>query len=57
MAQLENAQERQSKPTIQRTPTGVSGLDEVLHGGLVSGRAYLLHGNPGSGKTILGLHF
>src|SRR5688572_29754977 len=41
----------------QRMPTGVFGLDEVLFGGLVPGRAYLLHGNPGSGKTMLGLHF
>jgi circadian clock protein KaiC len=41
----------------QRMPTGVVGLDEVLYGGLVPRRAYLLHGNPGSGKTMLGLHF
>lgn len=42
---------------INRLATGVSGLDEILNGGLVSKRAYLLHGNPGSGKTTLGLHF
>jgi len=38
-------------------PTGIKGLDEILHGGLLSQAAYMLHGNPGSGKTILGLHF
>ncbi|MBA3871997.1 MAG: AAA family ATPase [Anaerolineae bacterium] len=43
--------------SLERLPTGVVGLDEVLCGGLVAKRAYLLHGNPGSGKTTLGLHF
>jgi len=41
----------------ERCPTGVSGLDEVLHGGLVPSRAYLVRGGPGTGKTTLGLHF
>ncbi len=40
-----------------RRPTGLPGLDEVLHGGLISGRAYLVRGGPGTGKTTLGLHF
>ena len=40
-----------------RCPTGVSGLDEVLYGGLVKQRAYLVRGGPGTGKTTLGLHF
>lgn len=34
--------------------TGVTGLDEVLGGGLVSGGIYLVEGRAGSGKTILG---
>jgi circadian clock protein KaiC len=41
----------------EQCPTGVSGLDEVLHGGLVPQRAYLVRGGPGTGKTTLGLHF
>lgn len=40
-----------------RLSTGIAGLDEVLHGGLVPGRAYLVRGGPGTGKTTLGLHF
>lgn len=40
-----------------RISTGVDGLDEVLHGGLISRRAYLVRGGPGTGKTTLGLHF
>jgi circadian clock protein KaiC len=40
-----------------RAKTGVPGLDEVLHGGLISERLYLVDGNPGAGKTTLALQF
>ena len=40
-----------------RVCTGIRGLDEVLHGGLVPGQTYLVRGGPGTGKTTLGLHF
>lgn len=40
-----------------RLSTGVTGLDEILGGGLISHRAYLVRGGPGQGKTTLGLHF
>lgn len=40
-----------------RLSTGISGLDEILNGGLISGQTYLVRGGPGSGKTTLGLHF
>lgn len=43
--------------TQTRVSTGVAGLDEILYGGLVPQRAYLLRGGPGCGKTTLGLHF
>ncbi|HEX7811152.1 MAG TPA: ATPase domain-containing protein [Burkholderiales bacterium] len=36
-----------------RKSTGVAGLDEILHGGLPSGRSYLVVGGAGSvGLTI-----
>jgi circadian clock protein KaiC len=41
----------------KRYQVGVSGLDELLNGGLISNRAYLIRGGPGCGKTTLGLHF
>lgn len=40
-----------------RVSTNVDGLDQILRGGLIPERAYLVHGAPGSGKTTLGLHF
>lgn len=40
-----------------RLSTGIAGLDEILYGGLLPGRSYLIRGGPGTGKTTLGLHF
>jgi len=37
--------------------TGVDGLDEILYGGVVMGRLYLVVGRPGTGKTLLGMEF
>lgn len=36
---------------------GVPGLDDILRGGLPRRRIYLLQGDPGVGKTTLGLQF
>lgn len=41
----------------ERVSTGIQGLDQVLHGGLLRGGFYLLQGDPGSGKTTLALQF
>ena len=43
--------------TTERSATGVPGLDEVLQGGLLAGRLYLIDGNPGAGKTTLALQY
>lgn len=40
---------------IEKRPTGVQGLDELLGGGLPSGRTTLVAGGPGAGKTVLTL--
>ncbi|MBF8435863.1 AAA family ATPase [Halanaerobiaceae bacterium Z-7014] len=40
-----------------RNSMGISGMDEILNGGLISNRVYLIRGGPGTGKTTLGLHF
>jgi circadian clock protein KaiC len=44
-------------PCQTRASTGITGLDNVLNGGLPSGHLYLFEGEPGTGKTTLGLHF
>ena len=40
-----------------RSHTGVGGLDDILNGGLIRDRLYLVEGNPGAGKTTLSLQF
>lgn len=37
--------------------TGIEGLDSILKGGFLEGGFYLLQGDPGSGKTTLGLQY
>jgi circadian clock protein KaiC len=37
--------------------TGITGLDDVLGGGLSPGRVYLFEGSPGTGKTTIALQF
>lgn len=45
------------RPSKQRLKTGVSGLDHILNQGLLPDRLYLIAGDPGAGKTTLGLQF
>ena len=40
-----------------RLTTGIAGLDNILQGGLTAGHVYLIEGDPGSGKTTLGMQF
>ena len=46
-----------TKPVPRRVSTGIAGLDEIVHGGYVDVRTYLLSGPPGGGKTTIGWHF
>lgn len=41
----------------EKVKTGVSGLDEMLDGGLIPGRAYVVSGTSGTGKTTLAMQF
>jgi circadian clock protein KaiC len=43
--------------TAARVQTGVPGLDQIMAGGLPSSAPYLLRGQPGTGKTTMGLQF
>ena len=42
------------EPRLERLATGIPGLDKILHGGFVREGIYIVQGNPGSGKTVLG---
>ncbi|MFH1403656.1 MAG: ATPase domain-containing protein [Candidatus Altiarchaeota archaeon] len=43
--------------TMNKIKTGIQGLDEMLGGGLIEGRPYVLIGGPGVGKTIMCMQF
>ncbi len=36
---------------------GISGLDKILHGGIVDDSTVLVSGSPGTGKSLLGLQY
>jgi circadian clock protein KaiC len=42
---------------VERTKTGIPGLDELLHGGIPKGSNVLVAGGAGTGKTILTTRF
>jgi circadian clock protein KaiC len=44
-------------PGLAKAPTGISGLDQIIGGGLPQGRVTLVAGSAGAGKTLLGLQF
>src|SRR5690242_19402546 len=48
-----------SPPTdiLEKTPTGIEGLDEITSGGLPKGRPTLVCGSAGCGKTMLSIEF
>ena len=45
------------RPSLPKAPSGIHGLDEVTDGGLPRGRATLVCGPAGSGKTLLAMQF
>ena len=48
---------KEKQKISSRVSTGVAELDDILHGGFIPRRAYLVRGDSGCGKTTLGMHF
>jgi len=42
---------------LKKCPTGIAGFDELSEGGLPRGRATLLAGQAGAGKTLFAMGF
>jgi len=42
---------------VAKTPTGISGFDQITHGGLPKGCVSLIAGGPGCGKTLFSAEF
>jgi len=43
--------------SLPKSPTGITGLDEITEGGLPKGRPTLVCGSAGCGKSMLGVEF
>lgn len=42
---------------VRKSPTGITGLDEITGGGIPTGRPTLVCGGAGCGKTLLSMEF
>jgi circadian clock protein KaiC len=52
-----NHSKPQAVQGLRKSPTGISGLDEITLGGLPAGRPTLVCGGAGCGKTLFGIEF
>lgn len=43
--------------SLEKTPTGINGLDNITYGGLPKDRTTLVYGSAGSGKTLMAMEF
>ncbi|GAA3964485.1 circadian clock protein KaiC [Mucilaginibacter dorajii] len=50
-------QQKNNFTMLPKTPTGITGLDEITGGGLPKGRPSLICGEAGCGKTLMSLEF
>ena len=46
-----------TQETLEKSPTGIQGFDEITFGGLPKGRPTIIIGGPGSGKTLFAMEF
>ncbi len=42
---------------LEKSPTGINGLDDITYGGLPKGRPTLIYGSAGCGKTLMAMEF
>jgi circadian clock protein KaiC len=49
--------QKNSKNALEKTPTGITGFDEITKGGLPSHRPTLICGEAGAGKTLFSIEF
>jgi circadian clock protein KaiC len=55
---MKNAKnEKFDRHILTKSPTGITGLDEITNGGLPTGRPTLICGDAGTGKTLMSIEF
>src|SRR5215475_7892674 len=53
----EKRRQRTQPEALQRVQSGIPGFDQIVNGGLIRDRVYLLTGPAGAGKTIFSSEF
>src|SRR3989449_9126656 len=56
-APVPSQRQRPQLSQLQRIPSGIPGFDQIVNGGLIRDRVYLLSGPAGAGKTIFASQF
>ncbi len=54
---MKKEKDSRTSKVLQKSPTGIQGLDEIMQGGLPKGRPTLVCGSAGCGKTLLAMEF
>ena len=54
---LQKTKKNKKQHSIPKTPTGITGFDEITAGGLPTGRPSLICGMAGAGKTLFSIEF
>ncbi len=57
MLMAESSATHTNSAGLEKSPTGINGLDEITDGGLPKGRPTLIAGGAGSGKTLMSMQF
>lgn len=57
MSKIKNQEIKKQTPSLPKTPTGITGLDEITGGGIPKGRPTLVCGDAGCGKTLMSIEF
>src|SRR5229473_6018826 len=57
MRKNRNGHASASAERLEKARTGIAGFDEVTNGGVPKGRASIVCGGPGCGKTMFALEF
>jgi circadian clock protein KaiC len=57
MTKSHKKQQHDNSIMLPKSPTGITGLDEITSGGLPKGRPTLICGEAGCGKTLMSLEF
>jgi len=55
--EINKEKQQEAAGQLPKTPTGISGLDELTAGGLPTGRPTLICGEAGCGKTLFAVEF